>query len=163
MKENILKIFNNTRNRFIELHGVNIEIKSIPMCLATMNCRPHIASFLFPWGKHNYIISVNSRKNFGRYSIPVESLSNEVLAGWFGHELSHVVQYEKMSLIELIAFPFKYFFNLDFRKNFEIEATHIARGIGFGNELSEVEKFLRSDRRVNKKYQERFKRFYILD
>ena len=157
------KIFNNTRSRFVELHNVNIEIVFTPMFLSTMNCRPRLASLVFPWRKRRYIISVNSRKNFGRYSIPVESLSDEVLAGWFGHELSHVVQYEKMSLIELIAFPFKYFFNLDFRKNFEIEATHIAREIGFGNELSEVEKFLRNDRRVNKKYQERFRRFYILD
>ncbi len=163
MKENIFKIFNNTKSRFVELHDVNIEMKPIPMYLATMNCRPAVTSFLFPFKKHNYIISVNSKKNFSRYSIPIDSLNETMVTGWFAHELGHIVQYQKMNRGEFIIFPFKYFFNLNFRKKFEIEATDIARKIGFGNEFSEVEKFLRDDERVNKKYQERFKKFYMLD
>ncbi len=158
-----LAIFNNTRNRFLALHKVNIEIVSTPIYLATMKCRPKITSFLLPWKKHDYVISVNSKKNFSRYSIPIGSLNDIVLTGWFAHELGHIVQYEKMNLIEFITFPFRYFLDLDFRKNFEIGATDIARAIGFENEFSEVEKFLMNDGRINKKYRDRFKKFYVLD
>lgn len=162
MKQQI-ETFNNTKVHFLELHGVSIKITFIPMYFATMNSRPCITSFLFPWRRHNYIISINSRKNFSRYSVPTGLLNETILTGWFAHELGHIIQYERMNLAEFVAFPFKYFFSLSFRKNFEIEATDIAKEIGFGNEFSEVENFLRSDKRVNKKYQERFKKFYVLD
>ncbi len=163
MENNVLETFTNTKSRFFQLQNVNIELVPTPLYLATMKCRPKTTSFLFPWKKHEYVISVNSKEKFSRYSIPVHSLNDILLTGWFAHELGHIVQYERMNLIEFITFPFKYFLDLDFRKNFEIEATDIAREVGFKNEFNEVENFLVNDQRVSKKYQERFKRFYVLD
>ena len=155
------EIFNNTKGKFFELHDITIEIVSIPMYLSTMSCRPKFIYFLFPWKRRRYIISVNSRKEFSRYSIPIDLLSDTLITGWFAHELGHVVQYERMNLKEFLAFPFKYFFSSNFRKSFEIQATDLAREIGFGNEFSEVEFFLKNDSRVSKKYRERFRNFYL--
>jgi len=165
MRQNNLKditeTVNETRNRFVKLHNVNIKIAFIPMSLATMNCRPTIKSFLFPWKKREYVVSVNSREDFSQYTIPISALGKTALMGWFGHELSHILQYERMGFRELIKFPFKYFLDLSFRKNFEVECTKIAREIGFSDEFNEVEKFLRNDQRVHKKYRYRFERLYI--
>ena len=86
--------------------------------------------------------------------------SDPIILGWFGHELAHITQYEKMSQRQFISFPVKYLLSRKFRKKFETKADGITRQRGLEKELKEGIRFVIDDPRINKAYRARTIEFY---
>ena len=114
----------------------------------------------FCFKKAKYKISINANKTFKKFSIPIDCLSESIILGWFGHEIAHILQYEKMSYFEKLFFVFKYVFNKKFRKNFETKADEITKERGLEKELKEGINFTLTDPRVSNAYKKRTREFY---
>ncbi|MEI8269740.1 MAG: hypothetical protein WCG45_00050 [bacterium] len=159
-KENIEIIFKQAKKYYLETENVSIKLKFTPLYYSTMTSRPKIILFLFPWLKRNYVISVNSSEKYKKFAIPLSILNDSILLGWIGHELAHIIQYEKMGKKEIMSFPFKYGLNKKFRKNFETEADEITKQRGLEKELKEGINFVLTNTKISTAYKNRLKKFY---
>lgn len=160
LPKNIEEIFYKAKKYYPELDNISIKLKYTPLFYETMTATPSIYSFLFPWKKRSYVISINSGKQFGRYNVPISSFNDSILLGWFGHELAHLIQYEKMDWLEIMFLPYNFIFNQQFRKKFELEADKITKERGLEKELIKGIKFILEDQRVNRLYKEKTKKYY---
>lgn len=147
------------KEHFPELGDLKIHIVYRPLSFSTMTCRP---SFLpaFPWQSRRYVLSVNSGKEFKKHTLPIRCVEAEILDAWIAHELCHIIQYERMSFWEIVKLPFRYFLNLNFRKNFETECDLLAISKGFGEGLKKGQEFVASDPRVSAEYKKTMEKFY---
>ena len=159
-KKDIEIIFKQAKKYYLETENVSIKLKFTPLYYSTMTSRPKISSFLFPWKKHQYVVNINSFKKTKTFSVPITYFNDSILLGWFGHELAHITQYEKMKTMKFLIFPFLYIFNKKFRRKFEIEADNITKKRGLEKKLVEGIKFIIQDPRVSNAYKIRTKKFY---
>ncbi|MDB4984758.1 MAG: hypothetical protein JWM20_937 [Patescibacteria group bacterium] len=130
------RAFEAAKRRYEKLQNTDIELAFSNGLFFTM--RATVTSSLFFKNKRAYAIIVNAKKQ------PFLSrLSHEDLVGWFGHELAHIVEYESMANMQLVAFILRYVFNLKFRFIVERRVNAYAVNNGFARELFGVwKKFL---------------------
>jgi len=148
--------FAKAKARYPKIQDLNIELRLRKSIFFTMRASV-VPSSLFT-KKRRYIVCVNLlRKDI------VSVLSEEDLIGWFGHELAHIIGYEALSNSELLAFAFKYIFNLKFRFSVEKRVNTFTCNNGFSRELFGVwKKFLSLDN-VNKRYKDYIRKNYPPD
>jgi len=102
---------------FPELANIRIKItyKSIHQ---TMNSRPSPGNVFRKKARRQYSIIINN--NMGkRKGLSFGELSYNIKTGWFGHELAHICDYEKMNSFETFWFAFRYVFSKKFVRRIE--------------------------------------------
>jgi hypothetical protein len=146
--------FEKAASRYLEIQGLNIELRFCKTLFFTM--RASIKAISFFSKNRIYIIKVNLSRND-----VLPKLSDDDLVGWFGHELAHILDYEAMSNIELCIFAFKYVCNLKFRFSVEKRVNAFTYNNGFACELFGVwKKFISLDN-VNKRYKNYIAKNYL--
>jgi len=146
-KEKFKDSFEKAKIRYRETQSVDINLRFSRGLFFTM-CTSIGPSFIFN-EKRKYVISVNlKRKDL------FSKLSEEDLIGWFGHELAHIIEYETMSIFELVLFAFKYLFNSKYRFSVEKRINAFAYNNGFAQELFGVWRKLLSLNNLDIKYKE---------
>lgn len=91
---------------FPELKQRKIKVKFHHSKHRMMSCRPTLISVFRKPAHRKYIIRINPRNTSG---IPTtKAFTYNAVVGIFGHELSHIADYEKMSTGKLIRFGFSY-------------------------------------------------------
>jgi hypothetical protein len=159
-KERTEKIYTQAIKFYHELQAVPIRLKFTRLSFSTMTARPPLYLFKMPWMRRRYIIFINSNNKFGKFTIPISELTDEILLGWLAHEIAHITQYEKMNWYKFIFFPVKYIFNNRFRREFENEADEITKQRGLEKELKDGINFTLNDQRVSTSYKARTKKYY---
>lgn len=97
----------------------------------------------------------------GSNTMKVEELPDEVLVGWFAHELGHVLDYQSQSFLGMIGYGIKYISSKGFRKKIEHRADQIAIEHGFHEEILATKKFLFTHEEIDPSYRMKMKRFYM--
>lgn len=157
-KEKFSKILEKTKKHYPELKNTNIKIKQ-RKSKYVMHTRPCLdpVFYLKNKQKRKYYIIITKGKN-RKF---LNTLSKKELKGWIGHELAHILEYEKMSNLNLLKFTIKYFTNSNFRKNAETKADTETIKHNLKEELKQgVEKTLNSNM-LSKKYKKRMKKYYL--
>ena len=119
--------------------------------------RPRIG-FVFKNRKNrHYIIVINKfpEKNlgFGFNEIPFNAQ-----VGFFGHELAHITDYEEKSNVRMTLFGIKYLLNKRKVERYT-DITTIEHGLG--QQLYSLNKFIRNNPDINRKYLEYKKKYYL--
>lgn len=125
-----------------------------------MLARPIISSILRSKEKRQYQIIMKKRffiknKQFANGRIP-----SDVIVGWLGHELGHVLDYRDKSAVNLTWFGVQYYFCDSFIKKAEITADKNAVERGLIKELIQAKEFSRNDTYFPKSYIEKLKHLY---
>ena len=144
-KANLEKYFQVSKLRYSELNDVEITLIFRNQIFFTIFALLNLKSIFKK--KRKYLVIVNLKK----YAI-LSKLSEEHLTGWFGHELAHIVDYEKMSQLQLLLFAIRYIFDLRFRFKVEKRINTYAVNNGFALELFRVWKIFLRMETVNIKY-----------
>lgn len=137
-----------------------IRIKRTKLKGSTMQAQPIFSLKSLLRGLRAYRIRVSEYVR-GSDSLKVDELPEDVLIGWFAHELGHVKDYQDHSLIGMLIFGLKYVLSARFRKKIEHRADQIAIEHGFHNEVLATKKFLFHHEAIENSYRLKMKRFYM--
>jgi hypothetical protein len=140
------KIFNKTKNVYLEAKGLDVELKFRKDIFFTMRGAIKYASLFDK--KRKYVVFVNINK-----TKLLSELDETNITAWLAHELTHIIEYEKMSNWNLFVFLINYTFSLNFRFKVEKRVNAYAANNGFANEMfSTWKKFLSLGNVLNSRY-----------
>lgn len=158
--EKIQRCFNKVYAKYTTLHAHQIDVVQLPIKGSTMQAQPVIRfSNLFSSQKHyrvNVAIFVRDSQE-----IRVSDLPDDVLTGWFAHELGHIVDYEPYGNLSMIVFGLKYLLIPKFKRKVEHEADYIAIKRGFKREILASKRYILESGLISQKYINKISRYYL--
>ncbi len=158
--QRIKSLFNETLRHFQFPEHINIILEGTHLKGSTMQAQPVIGFDSFFNGIDTYRIRL---AEFVRDSsnIRVDGLSEDILVGWFAHELGHVVDYMNRPAIDMLGFGIRYITSGDFRREAERRADEIAMAQGFHDQIIATKEFLFNHDLIHESYRNKLKRYYM--
>lgn len=94
-------------------------------------------------------------------ALRVEDLPDDVLAGWFAHEMGHIIDYMGRTVHNMINFGIRYVTSAKFRREAENRADENAIKRGFHHHILMTKEFLFNHEMIDEKYRNQLKRYYM--
>lgn len=160
--QNIMSEAKTAFSFYPELKDVNIEIrfkKNIKK--STMQARPKIGSFFKSRNKRAYIILISEKFKISDKEFSTIDVPTDVLIGWIGHELGHVMDYQNRSKLNLIWFGLKYVFSAKSIIEAERAADTFAVQKGMEDFILKTKDFILNNAGITASYKLRIQKFYL--
>ncbi|EIM76655.1 hypothetical protein A3SI_09328 [Nitritalea halalkaliphila LW7] len=93
--------------------------------------------------------------------MPVEDVPKEVLMGWIGHELGHIMDYLNRSSVGMMRFGLKYMTSQRHMVDAELAADAYAIGCGLGEEILANKHYILSNPYFSEDYKEKIRDLYM--
>ena len=93
--------------------------------------------------------------------ISMADVPSEVLIGWLGHELGHIMDYREKSVTQLAKFGARYITSENFIKKAERTADTYAINHGMGNYIFATKDFILNHSHLSDSYKKRKVRLYL--
>jgi hypothetical protein len=88
-------------------------------------------------------------------------IPDDVMIGWIGHELGHILDYEGMTNVGMMSFGYKYYFDSAFVKHAEMIADSLAVERGMGNYIVSTKRFILDHAELPQAYKDKISRLYL--
>jgi len=128
---------------------------------STMQAQPHFSSLLRHKEYRKYLIFISHKIQIEGESFTIEDIPSDVIVGWIGHELGHVMDYQNRSNVGLMILGAKYLFSSSSIKKIERTADTYAVAHGMGNYVLKTKNFILDNANLSEKYKDRIRRLYI--
>lgn len=128
---------------------------------STMQARPTFGSFFRSKQNRRYVILISEKFKISGKSFLTKNIPSDILIGWIGHELGHVLDYQNRTNLNLIAFGFNYLFSENHIIEAERAADTFAIEQGMGSYLLKTKKFILNHAEITETYKNRIKRYYL--
>lgn len=140
--------------------SINFEFKK-KIKKSTMQAQPSFGSFFKRKGKRSYNIYISETVNISGEVFYTKNMPKDVLIGWIGHELGHVMDYRNRSNLNLIWFGLKYILSDSHIAEAERAADTYAVKSGMEKYILITKDFILNQANIDKKYIARIKRYYL--
>lgn len=137
-------------NKFEDLHGCRIRIKTKKI-KTTMAARPGIWTLFSGKRNRQYIIHVNSDKNFD--GVLLSMVPSQAQIGLFAHELMHIRDYESRKVAGVIRRGLQYL-SKDGKRKLEHYTDGLTISAGFGEQLFQWAAYVLYDSSASDKYKD---------
>ncbi|MFD0860612.1 hypothetical protein ACFQ1M_00205 [Sungkyunkwania multivorans] len=145
-----------------DLQDVSITFKfKDKLSTSVMKAQPTWATLFNGKKKRAYIILISRNLQIDGQKFDIHEIPKEVLIGWLGHELGHVMDYRCRSTINLIIFGLAYLISGKHIKNAEREADVFAVKAGMQDYILATKNFILNHSSLSDKYKARIKKFYL--
>ena len=145
-----------------QLENINITLqfkKNIKK--STMQARPSFGSFFRSKKNRTYLILISETFKISDKTFLTKDIPSDILVGWIGHELGHVMDYQDRDKLNLIWFGLKYLFS----DNHIVEAERSADGFavkhGMESYILKTKDFILNHADITPTYKERIIRYYL--
>lgn len=128
---------------------------------STMQAQPSFASFLKSRKNRAYIIFISEKFHIEDEVFSILDVEDDVLIGWIGHELGHVMDYRDRSTLNMISFALKYLFSTAHIQEVERAADTYAVKHGMYQYILATKNFILNNTSISPKYKNRIKRLYM--
>lgn len=108
-----------------------------------------------------YNINISALFKLTHTAIPIHQIPYDVIVGWIGHELGHVMDYENRSLAGMVRFGLGYLFSARFVKEVERVADTYAVSHGLGKYILKTKHFILDHASLSEKYKRKIARLYL--
>jgi len=152
--------FHNALHHFPKLQECHIRIHKRDTGGATMNARPIFNWKFFDKKQREFVIGVNPVIAVDEKT-PIEEVPEDVLIGWFAHELGHIIDYSNRSGWNLLRFGISYLTSHTFRMGAERKADIYAIGHGCGKFILNTKKYILEHSNLSNRYKTRIERYYM--
>lgn len=156
----IQECFLSVAKKFGGLHQFEIMVTKVKVKSSTMQAQPIISLKSIFTGVKRYRIKVNEHIR-DHEELKITDVPDDVLKGWFAHELGHVVDYKKYSNVKMIFFGIKYLLLKKFKKKVEHDADYIAISHGFYDEILATKRFIIEHNLIGDKYKNKIIKYYL--
>ena len=144
-----------------ELVDTPIEFRlTKKMSTSVMKAQPKFLSLFKSRRQRQYVILISRSFGIHNKELNTSYIPVDVMVGWLGHELGHIMDYKNRSSLNLIVFGFKYVFSESFIKSAEQTADNFAVSHGMKHYILETKKFILNHTDLTPKYKEKIKRLY---
>lgn len=146
---------------FPELENYAIEFKfKKKLNNRVMQAQPKIKTFFKSKEKRQYKITMSRNLAMNDTTMTVDELSDDILVGWFVHELGHIMDYKDRSAGNMLKFAVKYVTSKPFLKRSELRADALAADHGGGKHLIKTKRFVLFKSKFTKEYKAKIKELY---
>ena len=128
---------------------------------SVMQAQHQIRSLFRSKSNRVYIVKISRYLKLEKEKLDISTLPFEVLVGWIGHELGHVMDYKDRSGLAMIGFGAKYWLSENFLKKAERRADLYALKHGLGDKIISTKNFVLNHVDIPVSYKERIKRLYM--
>ncbi len=145
-----------------ELHNIDIDfVFNENIRKSVMQAQPKFTTMYGSKVRRNYLVKISRNLKLKGDTIPIQELPEEVLIGWIGHELGHIMDYLKRSNWSMILFGIGYYTS----KSFIISAERVADTYAINHELGDyilaTQEFILHKAGLPEKYINRIKKLYL--
>lgn len=157
---NIQTAFIDVWQEYKELHSYGFDVIQSNLSSSTMQAQP-VIDFSDIFGKNRrYKLDV-AEKVLDSDDLFIADLPDNVLRGWFAHELGHIVDYENHSNIGMVTYGIRYVLSDKFKREREHEADSIAIRHGFREDIIAAKKYILENDFISPEYQNQIKKYYM--
>ncbi|MDO6818842.1 hypothetical protein [Zobellia sp. 1_MG-2023] len=128
---------------------------------STMQAQPKFNSLFKGRKKRAYVILISEKIKISDTVFFTKDVPSDIMIGWLGHELGHVMDYRNRSTLNLIWFGLKYSFSGSYIKEAERAADTFAVAHGMHDYILKTKHFILDHAEIEEKYKERIKRYYL--
>ncbi len=128
---------------------------------SVMQAQPVPTTLLGKRKNRRYRINISEYFKLINSQIPIEKIPDEVMIGWIGHELGHILDYEGMSNGGMVSFGYRYYFSPSFVKHAEMVADSLAVERGMGNYIVATKRFILNHAELPQAYKDKISRLYL--
>ena len=126
-----------------------------------MQAQPRFFDIFKNKKKRAYYIMISESVTIEDEVFTVAEVPTDVLIGWIGHELGHIMDYRERSGINMLGFGIQYMFSKGFIKEAERAADTYAVNHGMGNYILATKDFILNHASLSEAYKNRIKRLYL--
>lgn len=152
--------FIKTLAAYPELKGRAIYLRKLAMKRSTMRAQPVLNGAFFRRATRQYRVDFSDHLDVTQHVL-VQELPQEVVIGWFAHELGHIVDYLHRPFHGMISFGLGYAFWSKYMREAERRADTISVNHGFGAEILATKEYLMDHATLPPSYKKRLKRYYL--
>ncbi|WP_232625244.1 M48 family metalloprotease [Pareuzebyella sediminis] len=128
---------------------------------STMQAQPVFGDLFKNKKKRGYKILISERIKIADSVYRTKDMPSEIMVGWLGHELGHIMDFKHRSGLNLIGFGFGYIFSKKFLRAAERRADTFAVAHGLEDYILATKEFILTKAGISKAYVERIKRLYV--
>lgn len=149
-------------SHFPELKNVSIDIRVKKDIEGSfMQAQPVFRSMFVHKSKRRYKIKVSRFLIIERNVKDVSYIPHDVLVGWIGHELGHVLDYLHRSNFNMIMFGIRYLISKKFLIEAERRADIFAIEKGLSSYLIKSKNYILEQTSLPEKYRAKIRRYYL--
>lgn len=147
---------------FPELKEIAIEFRfKRNIKKSTMLAQPAIRTIFKDKTKRAYIIFISETFKISNKRFLTKHIPSDIMIGWLGHELGHVMDYQKRSWFNLIIFGIKYLFVEKHIVEAERAADTFAVQHGMYDYILKTKNFILNHANITERYKNRIKKYYL--
>jgi len=158
--ERMKRLFTSTLSAYPRLLPHPIYLRKLPMRYSTMRAQPVMNWQFLSRATRHYRVDFSNHLEITEY-VKMRELPDEVIVGWFAHELGHIIDYLERPLRGMIAFGLGYALWSRYMRKAEKRADTIAVDHGFGAEVLATKRFLIDNAALPPHYRQRLEKYYL--
>ena len=160
--ESISKEVHKALSYYPELQETSIKFKfKKNIKKSTMQAQPTIGSFFRSRKNRKYVVLISETFKISDKTFLTKHIPSDILIGWIGHELGHVMDYRDRSTLNLIWFGVKYLLSSKHIVEAERAADTYAVQHNMEAYILKTKDFILNNADVEEAYKLRIKKFYL--
>lgn len=153
---------NKALEYYPELRETHIEFRfKRNIRKSTMQARPTFGSFFRSRKNRRYVVLISETFKISDKKFLTKHIPSDILIGWIGHELGHVMDYSNRSKLNLIWFGIKYLLS----DTHIVEAERAADTYAIRHNMEEyilkTKDFILNNAEIHDAYKLRIKKYYL--
>jgi len=126
---------------------------------SVMQAQPKIGTMF--GSTRGYNINISALFRLTTSAIPIHQIPPDIMVGWIGHELGHVMDYENRNVVEMMRFGIGYLFSSKYIQQAERVADTYAVNHGLGSYIVKTKHFILNHANLSQKYKDKIARLYL--
>lgn len=160
--DSILKEAEKAMSFYPALKNTEIEFKFNDMVRKNfMQAQPTYKSIFRSKENRGYIILISKEFKVENEIFTIGEIPSDVLTGWLGHELGHVMDYRSRSTVGMLFFGLKYLYSHSHIQEVERAADDYAVRHGMGEYILKTKEFILNHTSLSEKYKKHMRKFYL--
>jgi len=149
-------------SHYPELKDTPIEIRfKKKIKKSFMQAQPKISGLLKNRKNRSYFIFISEKFKIEDEVFDVTTVPSDVLIGWIGHELGHIMDYRDRSAANLLWFGAKYITSKNYIREAERAADTYAVNHGLGKNIIATKDFILNHSKLSDTYKNRIQDLYL--
>lgn len=160
INENTRKVFLEVWQEYNSLHDYGFDVTQSELSSSTMQAQPVIDLSELFGNSRRYRLDM-AEKVMDSGDLYLADLPEDVLRGWFAHELGHIVDYENHSNFGMVTYGIRYLLSDQFKREREHDADSIAIRHGFRTDVIAAKKYILENDFISPAYQDQIRKYYM--